>query len=319
MKLPWEWNEQDVLDLITNAVTEDLNLDYKQCDSLARTDGKKKEISKDVSSFANSAGGTIVYGVVEDKHLPTAIDVGYDPHGDITKEWLENVITSTIHPRIDGFRIKPVALTSAHPGRVLYVVYIPQSKRPHQANDYRFYKRFNFKAEPMEEYEIWDVARRNEAPDLSLTFHLWKPGPTLVPHGQYTDVDQPGSKVAIYVPITNSSEEPAFYADIRILVDPRLNGTDAAGLSGVGTELIGSVPMQVLYMPWAIPSKMPIWNGSGFSIGVMTVVLPSLAMDTYMLGWRLRSPKMKLKEGLAHLRCNGVGVAIEEYSPSPST
>jgi hypothetical protein len=315
MKSPWEWNEQDVLDLITNGVTEDLNLDYKQCDSLGRTDGKKKELSKDVSSFANSAGGSIVYGVIEDKHLPTAIDVGYDPRGEITKEWLENVITSTIRPRIDGLRINPIPLSSTQPGRVLYVLYIPPSKRPHQAIDHRFYKRFNFKAEPMEEYEIWDVARRNEAPDLNLTFNLWKPGPVLVPHGEYTDFE-PGLKLAMYLPITNASEEPALYIDIRILLDPRLNVPNAAGLSGVGTQLIGTVPMKVLYTPWAVPSKMPIWNGSDFGIGPMTLTLPSMAIETYLLAWQLRSPKMKLKEGIAHLKCNGVGVAIDEYSPS---
>jgi len=34
--------------------------DYKACDSLGKNDGKKKEISKDVSAFANSAGGLSV-------------------------------------------------------------------------------------------------------------------------------------------------------------------------------------------------------------------------------------------------------------------
>jgi hypothetical protein len=235
MKPAWEWTEQDILDLITNGVGEDLNLEYKWCDALLRTDRSKTEISKDVSSFANSAGGTIVYGVVDDKHVPTAIDEGHNPRGEITKEWLENVITSTIRPRIDGVRINPVALTSTHPGRVLYVVYIPQSKRPHQANDHRFYKRFNFKAAPMEEYEIWDVARRNEAPDLNLTFNLWKPG--LVPHGEYIDVDQPGGKARLFSLLNNTSDEPAFYIDIRILLDPRFNVPDAAGLTHIGNRL----------------------------------------------------------------------------------
>src|SRR5215472_5494980 len=101
MTQPWEWTERDILDLIKNEVHEDLNLEYKQCGSLSRADEKKKiEISKDVSSFANANGGTIVYGVIEkDKHIPTAIDEGYDPRGEITKEWLENIITSTIRPR----------------------------------------------------------------------------------------------------------------------------------------------------------------------------------------------------------------------------
>jgi predicted HTH transcriptional regulator len=79
MKPPWEWEEGDISSMIASQIKESLTLDYKACEALALTDGKKKEISKDVSAFANSAGGTIVYGVQEDKHVPTRIDVGYDP------------------------------------------------------------------------------------------------------------------------------------------------------------------------------------------------------------------------------------------------
>ena len=67
------------------------------------------------------------------------------------------------------------------------------------AKDHRFYKRFNFKAEPMEEYEIWDVLRRNEGPELNLAFHLCKPGPTLLSHGEYTDLVT-DRLVPIYMP-----------------------------------------------------------------------------------------------------------------------
>jgi predicted HTH transcriptional regulator len=65
MKQPWEWDEDDLLALIANGAKESVELDYKACDALVQTDGKKNEVSKDVSAFANSAGGTIVYGMVE--------------------------------------------------------------------------------------------------------------------------------------------------------------------------------------------------------------------------------------------------------------
>ena len=112
--------------------------------ALARTDHNKQEISKDVSAFANSAGGTIVYGVREAGHAATDIDVGY-PQSDNSKEWIEQVINSNIQRRIDGTRINPVQLGASAAGNVLYVVSIPQSLRaPHMAWDKRFYKRFNF-------------------------------------------------------------------------------------------------------------------------------------------------------------------------------
>ena len=64
MKMPWEWDEDDILSMIKDEVQESINLDYKACDSLGKSDGRKREISKDVSAFANSAGGTIIYGIL---------------------------------------------------------------------------------------------------------------------------------------------------------------------------------------------------------------------------------------------------------------
>ena len=127
MKPSWEWTtESDLLSLVSNQVHESITLDYKESDSLQRADGRKKEISKDVSAFANSAGGTIVYGMKEDKRYPTGLDVGSDPTV-ITKEWLEQVINGTIRRRIDGVKINQVELTTSSPGRVAYVVFIPPS------------------------------------------------------------------------------------------------------------------------------------------------------------------------------------------------
>ncbi len=71
--------KEDLDNLIKNKITEDLNLDYKSSPSLSREDSKKLEISKDISSMANSAGGVLIYGIKEFneknlKHLPEGID-----------------------------------------------------------------------------------------------------------------------------------------------------------------------------------------------------------------------------------------------------
>lgn len=165
MKEPWEWTEDDILSLIRNKIGESNTLEYKSCDSLGRTDGKKREISKDVSAFANSAGGTIVYGVIENSsHEPESIDVGYDP-SDISGEWLEQVINSNIERRIGGVIINPVSLPNTRPGRMLYVVYVPESAlAPHMAADDRFYRRFNFQSVAMKEYEVRNLMRQESYP-----------------------------------------------------------------------------------------------------------------------------------------------------------
>ena len=214
----WEWDEHDLLDLIALGVQESLELDYKQCDALQKTDNRKSEISKDVSAFANSAGGTLVYGMIENGHVPTALDVGYDAN-DISKEWLEQVINSRIQRRIDGVRVNQVKLSTAAPGRVAYVVSIPQSIRaPHQASDRRFYKRFNFECVPMEEYEIRDVARRAVGPNLVFSF-LFNHDQTVA---QLTNLGDRSGSVFLNPQVTNEGPAPAEYVTIKMMIDSRV-------------------------------------------------------------------------------------------------
>jgi predicted HTH transcriptional regulator len=181
MKSPRQWKEDDILTLIADKVSESLNLEYKACDALKKdNDSKKQDLSKDVSAFANSDGGVIVYGVKEDTnaHLAIDLDNGFDqnlPRKErISKEWLEQVISSNIHPRIDNLYINEVQIPSKGTGRVLYVVDIPKGSvlAPHQANDKRYYKRYNFESKAMEDYEVRDIFHRATTPDLHLDFAL---------------------------------------------------------------------------------------------------------------------------------------------------
>ena len=170
-KHPDEWEEEDLQALVRNGVEEGLDLEYKRCATLNKEERHKDEIGRDTSAFANSAGGTIVYGMIEDPrtHRPTGLDKGFDP-SDISKEWLENVIHQRVKPKIDGLRINPVTLSGPKQGRVAYVVSIPQSSTAHQAPDKKYYKRYNFKREAMEDYEVRDVMNRLKHPLLVAEF-----------------------------------------------------------------------------------------------------------------------------------------------------
>jgi len=166
-----KWNQALIQEYIDGEVQESLALDYKAAGSLGKRDGKKKEITKDVSAMANSAGGVIMYGVAEyqepeKKHLPEKIDP--IDRTQFSKEWLEQVINN-IRPRIDGIVITPVPIDTGQ-SHVVYVVEIPQSTTAHQATDWRYYKRFNFLSVPMEDYEIRDVMNRSTKPDVQVTF-----------------------------------------------------------------------------------------------------------------------------------------------------
>ncbi len=165
------WNQARIGKLIKDGVEESLSFDYKAADSLGKQNNKKAEITKDVSAMANSAGGTIIYGVREyqDKtrqHLPEMIDPV--DRTAFSKEWLEQIISS-IQPRLEGVIIHPVVLDTSATD-VVYVVEIPQSRTAHQARDCRYYKRFNFESTPMLDYEIRDVMGRRQYPRIELEF-----------------------------------------------------------------------------------------------------------------------------------------------------
>lgn len=145
---------------LLNKIPEDLHLEYKGGKAINHSE--VKEISKDVSAFANSDGGVLIYGVQEDKatHLPISID-GVDSKI-YSHEWLENIIKSNISPIIPDFVIKTIKIKKGS-NLVIYSISIPKSYRaPHQAKDKKFYKRYNFKSEAMENYEINDIRNRLE-------------------------------------------------------------------------------------------------------------------------------------------------------------
>lgn len=154
---------EDIENLIKNEVEESLYLDYKEARALAKTDKARLDITKDVSSFANSDGGIIVYGVSEQGAKPkevTPID-----GREFAKEWLENIIQQ-IQPRIDGIKIFPIRI-EGDIERSIYVVQIPRSANaPHMAKNHCYYKRINFESVPMEDYEVRDTFNRVTTPNL---------------------------------------------------------------------------------------------------------------------------------------------------------
>jgi len=154
---------EDLQNLITNGVQESLHLDYKRSGALSQRNFK--EVSKDVSAFANADGGMIVYGIEEDKHIPTRIDTGVD-HSMMSRERLEQTVTSNVAPKLPGLEIVQIPLSGTHSA---FAISIPKSYRgPHQDRaTHKYYKRHNFSAEPMEDYEIADLrARAQTVPPL---------------------------------------------------------------------------------------------------------------------------------------------------------
>jgi predicted HTH transcriptional regulator len=156
-----EWEEKDIDDLYYGEIEESLTLEYKRSDALTKDPHHRKELFKDVSAMANSSGGIIIYGMKEIDNKPDGTDDGLDPKV-VSREQIENLLMSNIVPQIEDLLIKPVTLTSKGTGNVAYILDIPaaRSRGPHQCPDFRYYKRYNFKSEPMRDNDVRDLLRR---------------------------------------------------------------------------------------------------------------------------------------------------------------
>ena len=143
----------DIEQLRSNKICESDILDYKE--QLL----KDEDLLKHVSSFANTQGGYLIFGVKETGKggYPEEI-LGID-RSQVNKERMEQVILSNIQPRL-GVKIQPI--DHQDPSKVFIVIQIPNSYlKPHMSRQGdRFYKRYNFEAMPMTEMEVNDAYKR---------------------------------------------------------------------------------------------------------------------------------------------------------------
>jgi len=181
-----EYTESELIKLIEDQVEESLHLDYKRAKALNKIDNQRSEkVTRAVSAFANSDGGTIVYGIKEyddDPRNPLPERVDAVDRGECSRETLEEIINSGIQPRIPEIKITPIKIQSPT-GGVVYVVEIPKSNTAHQAKDKRYYRRYNFQSVAMYDYEIKDIINRQQLPLLRLVF---KPSQTSLNNGRIT-------------------------------------------------------------------------------------------------------------------------------------
>ncbi len=169
---------EDIQALVENEEPEAVTLEYKR--EIDTSQGGKKELAKDVSAMANSQGGRLIFGLVEDDHRPKMPKHFVDRMLGQQKveEWLDQVLVSNIQQRVN-VHINPIPV----PGRsdeCVVVVEIPQSPRvPHMVTtegEKRYYVRHNFLTLAAEEYEVRDMFERGRAVRQEVREHLSRLG-----------------------------------------------------------------------------------------------------------------------------------------------
>ncbi len=135
--------EADLLRLVEDEVREDVEIDYK-----VKLESDCQEFARDVSSFANTKGGYLVYGMDEENELPTRLVAleGFDSGKTIGR--LNSWAQEHIRPR-PTLRFKPVSLGG---GGEALVVEVPRSWiGPHEVRqEHRFYHRTQHGKAPMD-------------------------------------------------------------------------------------------------------------------------------------------------------------------------
>ncbi|MDN7745915.1 ATP-binding protein [Burkholderia multivorans] len=112
--------------------------------------GTRSELVKDVTALANAAGGTIIYGIAEQRTADgRSVADRLDPvvNQRITEDQLTMIIVSNTDPPLRGLNIRTVLVA---PNSRVIVIDVEQADTAHQNRlDRRYYQRVGAISEPM--------------------------------------------------------------------------------------------------------------------------------------------------------------------------
>ncbi|PIY06217.1 MAG: hypothetical protein COZ21_03125 [Bacteroidetes bacterium CG_4_10_14_3_um_filter_31_20] len=150
------YNYEYVKSFVLNKIKCSNNLDF--CDSKTLIPGNEKKeqwLTKYISAFANSGGGTIIFGIKKERNK--AVEFDFLNLTNVTSFWLKNLIENEISPKIENIEISEIISENNQKKGVL-VLKIPKSLyRPHMASDNRYYFRTGNKTELMLEQHVREM------------------------------------------------------------------------------------------------------------------------------------------------------------------
>jgi hypothetical protein len=221
--------EADLLNLIDARVMEGRTVEYKEA-LPGGADSEKKEFLADVSSFANTSGGNLYFGIREAEGIPVEL-IGLDMQDvDAEIQRLENLIRDGIEPRLPPLRIEIVELLSS---RAVIVMTIPRSwALPHAVKaSGRFHARHSTGKYPLDVGELRRLFIQSESlPERMRNFR--RDRIALIEAGESPLTKGDKAKIILHVlPLQAFSSGPLIdftYIDERVL--------DLSPISGYGTH-----------------------------------------------------------------------------------
>ena len=107
-------NKDDIDELVARGNAEKKTLEYKK-ELVFDQPSNRKEFLFDISSFANSSGGHIFFGVEEKEGVPITIPGLPWVNPDTLISTLENTCRDGIEPRIPGLHMKAIPIPGNPP------------------------------------------------------------------------------------------------------------------------------------------------------------------------------------------------------------
>lgn len=151
--------EAHLIALVAAQVSEGTYMDIKR--ELPRLDGGgRHEFLADVSAFANSSGGDLIFGIDEDGEGRAAAIVPQPGNLDEEARRLQDVLMNGIEPRVPGLQVQPVPVA----GGFVLVVRVPQSwAGPHRVKtNQHFFIRENGRKRQLDVPEVRGLFLRSE-------------------------------------------------------------------------------------------------------------------------------------------------------------
>ena len=338
----WHLLIEDLQKLCDERQEESFKLEFKCCNELrpgtplrgtaTRTrDGVIDELTKDITALLNSAGGTIIYGILERDSRAKEIDRNHAfGQGDIPPEkvvqWLRAHVQPS--PTVDVYRVFEHAGDPDSPWYL--VIEALQGQQAYMARDHRFYRRIGDTVRQMEQYEVVDAMNRTQGALLAIRLRV-------------SDQSQPvpmerSGLVPLEIAVTSSNFIASEYGavtvtaahPIRLINDftrPVFRSCYSNPLEGLHIEGEDYAPnAQLVKIRWGVSTGTVILPGDWhilFHRPVLIQVPPlsSLPDPTYLIQTELFTMNMRSKQNLFCLRkqSSGEGFEIQEVEPSQHT
>lgn len=252
----------DIYSIIASKLRRNDHQDFYNSDDLVPGNNKKESLlSRCVSAFANSGGGTIYFGIKKiHGRAAEIIPVDFSRTG---RHWLQNILNQEISPPIKNLEINYVPLAGNSNTGVI-VINVPRSDSiPHMASDNRFYLRVGLREVVMNENSVRELYGKASLPQIEFLGILNTNGVSTLDNGKLLSVT--------FYPkflIRNSGTGIEKYMKFELWIPSVFHDANYTAMQNYFTRLDGP------YSVFSFPNRMAI-----FQEEIITIAEAKLIVD----------------------------------------